>query len=74
MRATPEQTRQNVAEVIYLAMPVSTSTQLKCISVGSFVRTTGTPAQTFKFTDAPAALAALTSPHPPGKLALVNEH
>jgi NADPH:quinone reductase len=29
-------------------------------------------AQTFAFTDAPAALAALTSPHPPGKLALVN--
>jgi NADPH:quinone reductase len=28
-------------------------------------------AQTFAFTDAPAALAALTSPHPPGKLALV---
>ena len=41
--ATPEQTRQNVAEVIYLAMPVSTSTQLKCISVGSFSRTPGTP-------------------------------
>jgi NADPH:quinone reductase len=31
-------------------------------------------AQTFEFTDAPAAFAALTSPHPPGKLALVNEH
>jgi len=30
-------------------------------------------AQTFGFTDAPAALAALTSPHAPGKLALVNE-
>jgi hypothetical protein len=30
-------------------------------------------ARTFKFADAPAALAALTSPHPPGKLALVNE-
>jgi NADPH:quinone reductase len=30
-------------------------------------------AETFKFADAPAALAALTSPHPPGKLALVNE-
>jgi NADPH:quinone reductase len=30
-------------------------------------------AQTFKFADAPAAFAALTSPHPPGKLALVNE-
>jgi NADPH:quinone reductase len=30
-------------------------------------------AQTFGFTDAPAALAALTSPHPPGKLALVTE-
>jgi NADPH:quinone reductase len=29
-------------------------------------------AETFKFTDAPAAFAALTSPHPPGKLALVN--
>jgi NADPH:quinone reductase-like Zn-dependent oxidoreductase len=28
-------------------------------------------AQTFRFGDAPAALAALTSPHPPGKLALV---
>jgi NADPH:quinone reductase len=28
-------------------------------------------AQTFPFDDAPAALAALTSPHPPGKLALV---
>jgi NADPH:quinone reductase len=28
-------------------------------------------AQTFAFADAPAALAALTSPHPPGKLALV---
>jgi hypothetical protein len=34
--------RQNVAEAIYLAMLVSTSTQLKCISVGSFARTTGT--------------------------------
>jgi NADPH:quinone reductase len=31
-------------------------------------------AETFKFADAPAALAALTSPHPPGKLALINEH
>jgi NADPH:quinone reductase len=31
-------------------------------------------AQTFKFADAPAAFAALTSPHPPGKLALVSEH
>jgi NADPH:quinone reductase len=30
-------------------------------------------AETFKFTDAPAAFAALTSPHPPGKLALVND-
>src|SRR5712691_7810268 len=40
---TPGQTRQNVAEAIYLAMPVSTSTQLKCISIGSFARTTGTP-------------------------------
>jgi NADPH:quinone reductase len=30
-------------------------------------------AQTFGFADAPAALAALTSPHPPGKLALINE-
>jgi NADPH:quinone reductase len=28
-------------------------------------------AQTFSFTDAPAAFATLTSPHPPGKLALV---
>jgi NADPH:quinone reductase len=31
-------------------------------------------AQTFEFADTPAAFAALTSPHPPGKLALVNEH
>jgi NADPH:quinone reductase len=31
-------------------------------------------AGTFKFADAPAAFAALTSPHPPGKLALVNDH
>jgi NADPH2:quinone reductase len=31
-------------------------------------------AQTFQFANAPAAFAALTSPHPPGKLALVNEH
>jgi NADPH:quinone reductase len=30
-------------------------------------------AETFKFEDAPAAFAALTSPHPPGKLALVND-
>lgn len=30
-------------------------------------------AQTFRFADAPAAFAALTSPHPPGKLALVND-
>jgi NADPH2:quinone reductase len=30
-------------------------------------------AQTFGFADAPAALAALTRPHPPGKLALINE-
>jgi len=30
-------------------------------------------AATFRFEDAPAALAALTSPHPPGKIALVNE-
>ncbi len=30
-------------------------------------------AGTFAFADAPAALAALTGPHPPGKLALVNE-
>jgi NADPH:quinone reductase len=29
-------------------------------------------AQTFKFEDAPAAFAMLTSPHPPGKIALVN--
>jgi NADPH:quinone reductase len=31
-------------------------------------------AQTFTFDDAPAAFTALTGPHPPGKLALVNEH
>jgi NADPH:quinone reductase len=30
-------------------------------------------AQTFSFTDAPAAFATLTGPHPPGKLALVSE-
>jgi NADPH:quinone reductase len=30
-------------------------------------------AATFRFTDAPAAFAALTSPHAPGKLALVND-
>lgn len=30
-------------------------------------------AETFKFEDAPAAFAALTGPHPPGKLALVND-
>jgi NADPH2:quinone reductase len=30
-------------------------------------------AQTFKFEDSPAALAMLTSPHPPGKIALVND-
>jgi NADPH:quinone reductase len=30
-------------------------------------------AQTFKFEDAPAAFKLLTSPHPPGKIALVNE-
>lgn len=30
-------------------------------------------AETFRFPDAPAAFAALTSPHPPGKLALLNE-
>jgi NADPH:quinone reductase len=30
-------------------------------------------AQTFAFDDAPAAFAMLTSPHPPGKIALVNE-
>jgi len=30
-------------------------------------------AQTFAFEDAPAAFAMLTSPHPPGKIALVNE-
>ena len=31
-------------------------------------------AETFELADAPAAFAALTSPHPPGKLALVNGH
>ena len=30
-------------------------------------------AETFGFDDAPAAFAALTSPHPPGKLALLNQ-
>jgi NADPH:quinone reductase len=30
-------------------------------------------AQTFAFDDAPAAFAMLTRPHPPGKIALVNE-
>jgi NADPH2:quinone reductase len=30
-------------------------------------------AETFRFPDAPAAFAALTSRHPPGKLALLNE-
>jgi NADPH:quinone reductase len=30
-------------------------------------------AQTFRFTEAPTAFAALTNPHPPGKLALVIE-
>jgi len=30
-------------------------------------------AQTFEFTDAPAAFKLLTSPHLPGKIALVNE-
>jgi NADPH:quinone reductase len=29
-------------------------------------------AQTFSFDDAPAAFAMLTSPHPPGKIALVS--
>jgi NADPH:quinone reductase len=31
-------------------------------------------AETFKFADAPAAFAALTSPHAPGKLALITDH
>jgi NADPH:quinone reductase-like Zn-dependent oxidoreductase len=31
-------------------------------------------AATFGFDDAPAAFALLTSPHPPGKIALVNGH
>jgi NADPH:quinone reductase len=31
-------------------------------------------AATFAFDDAPAAFALLTSPHPPGKIALVNGH
>ena len=31
-------------------------------------------AETFRFEDAPAAFAALTGPHPSGKLALVSEH
>jgi NADPH:quinone reductase len=30
-------------------------------------------AATFPFDDAPAAFKMLTSPHPPGKIALVNE-
>jgi NADPH:quinone reductase len=30
-------------------------------------------AATFAFDDAPAAFAALTSPHPPGELALIND-
>jgi NADPH:quinone reductase len=30
-------------------------------------------AQTFRFEDAPAAFAMLTSPHPPGKIALIDE-
>jgi hypothetical protein len=30
-------------------------------------------AQTFEFAAAPAAFAALTRPHPPGKLALIND-
>jgi hypothetical protein len=30
-------------------------------------------AQTFAFEDAPAAFAMLTSPHSPGKIALVSE-
>jgi len=30
-------------------------------------------AETFPFDDAPAAFAALTGPHPPGKLALIND-
>jgi NADPH:quinone reductase len=30
-------------------------------------------ARTFPFEEAPAALAMLTSPHPPGKIALINE-
>ena len=30
-------------------------------------------AETFGFADAPAAFAALTRPHPPGKIALINE-
>jgi NADPH2:quinone reductase len=30
-------------------------------------------AQTFRFEEAPVAVTALTGPHPPGKLALVNE-
>jgi NADPH:quinone reductase len=30
-------------------------------------------AETFTFEDAPTAFAALTTPHPPGKLALLNE-
>jgi hypothetical protein len=31
-------------------------------------------ARTFQFEDAPAALAMLTSPHSPGKIALTNNH
>ena len=31
-------------------------------------------AETFEFADAPAAFAALTGPHPPGKIALIREH
>jgi hypothetical protein len=31
-------------------------------------------AQTFAFEEAPAAFTMLTSPHPPGKIALVNDH
>jgi NADPH2:quinone reductase len=43
---------------------------LKLAQAGELVVPT---AQTFKFEDAPAAFGMLTSPHPPGKIALVND-
>jgi NADPH:quinone reductase len=54
--------------------PFRARTRPRILELASSGALTVPMAQIFEFDDAPAALARLTSPHPPGKIALINEN